>query len=64
MKKILKIFGIILMLVFVGSIVAFYRFSIPSTSKKITANFNKNNTEVFIENRVFKSFKLIVEFII
>lgn len=57
MKKILKIFGIILMLLFVVLTVSFYKFSAPSTNLKVIKDFNNNNTDVFIKNNSFKNFK-------
>ena len=56
-KKILKIFGIILLILFSVLIVLFYRFSIPKSNKKILEDFSENNTEVFIRNKTFKNFR-------
>jgi len=56
-KKILKIFGIVLLILCSVLIVLFYLFSIPKSNKNILEDFSENNTEVFIRNKTFKSFR-------
>ncbi len=55
-KKILKIIGLILVFVFIVLIVLFYRFSSPKSDKKIIAEFEKEDIEVYIKHRQFKNF--------